>query len=158
MEIEKLLKKAITEFMKQNPKAEIRSCYLAGGSGSFGIWSEASFCFEYVEEFGGEYKETYIKVSIDQVETPVRAPRTVCRVRLMMTGERRIKKSETVFEKITRLKRNLDTMRRCAEFYDEKADKLSERLETAEALLSSYDELLQKLNKLNEKMKGLLKL
>lgn len=58
---------------------------------------------------------------------------------------------ETVPEKITRLERNLDIMRRCAEFYDEKADKLSERLEMAEALLASYDELLKKFVELNER-------
>ena len=65
MKIEKLLKKAITEFTKQNPKAEIRSCFLAEGSGSFRNWSEASFHFEYVEEAGGTYKETYIKICAD---------------------------------------------------------------------------------------------
>lgn len=61
---------------------------------------------------------------------------------------------ERVLEKITRLERNLDTMRRCAEFYDEKADKLSERLETAEALLSSCDELLKKFVELHEKVRA----
>lgn len=61
---------------------------------------------------------------------------------------------DTVLEKITRLKRNLDTMRRCAEFYDKKADKLSERLETAEALLSSYDELLKKFVELHERIRS----
>lgn len=65
--------------------------------------------------------------------------------------QRRIKKLETVLEKITRLERNLDTMSRCAEFYDEKADKLSERLKGAEALLASYDELLKKFVELNER-------
>lgn len=65
MRIAKLLRKAITQFTKEYPKAEIRSCYLAEGSGMFGCWSEVSFHFEYVEEFGGEYKETYIKVSTE---------------------------------------------------------------------------------------------
>lgn len=59
---------------------------------------------------------------------------------------------ETVFGRITRLERNLDTMRRCAEFYDKKADELSERLETAEALLSAYEELFQKFVELNERV------
>ena len=61
---------------------------------------------------------------------------------------------ETVCEKITRLERNLDIMRRCAEFYDEKADRLSERLEEAEALLASYDELLKKFVELHEKVRA----
>lgn len=61
---------------------------------------------------------------------------------------------ETVFEKVARLERNLDTMRRCAEFYDKKADKLSERLETAEMLMDSYDELLKKFVELQERMRA----
>lgn len=63
---------------------------------------------------------------------------------------------ENTVEKIVRLERNLDIMRRCAEFYDKKADALLERLEKAESILSAYDELLEKFVELNEKMRSLL--
>lgn len=56
MKIEKLLKKAITEFTKQNPKAEIRSCFLAEGSGSFRNWSEASFHTDIAFDLHGRMK------------------------------------------------------------------------------------------------------
>ena len=65
MKIEKLLKKAIAEFKKKNPKAEFRACYLAEGNGSFGNWSKAMFHFEYVNEAGGEYNDIYITVCED---------------------------------------------------------------------------------------------
>lgn len=64
MTIAKLLKKAIIQFTKEYPKAEFDLVTSQGGSGMFGRWSEVSFCFNYVEESCGDYKETYIKVSI----------------------------------------------------------------------------------------------
>lgn len=69
MKIEKLMKKAITEFKKKKPKAEIRSCYLSDGCGCFGNWSEATFHFEYVNEECGDYNDIYITVSEYNVET-----------------------------------------------------------------------------------------
>lgn len=64
---------------------------------------------------------------------------------------------ENIVDKIIRLERNLDVMRKCAEFYKKKADALSEWLEAAERILSGYDELLKKTVELNEKkMRSLL--
>lgn len=61
---------------------------------------------------------------------------------------------ETAFEKITRLERNLDAMRKRAAFYDDKMDFLSERLERAVALLSAYDELLEKFVELHKRARS----
>lgn len=41
MKLETLMIKAIREFKKVHPKAEIRSCYMAGGFGSWQKWSGA---------------------------------------------------------------------------------------------------------------------
>lgn len=65
MKLETLMIKAIREFKKENPKAEIRSCYVAGGFGSCQKWSDAEFHIEYVLESGGEYQSADIRVSID---------------------------------------------------------------------------------------------
>lgn len=63
MKLETLMIKAIREFKKANPKAEIRSCYVAGGFGSWQKWSDAEIHIEYVLESGGEYQSTDIHVA-----------------------------------------------------------------------------------------------
>lgn len=63
MKLETLMIKAIREFKKANPKAEIRSCYVAGGFGSWQKWRDAEFHIEYVLERGGEYQSTDIHVA-----------------------------------------------------------------------------------------------
>ena len=63
MKLETLMTKAIRDLKKVSKKAEIRTIYVAEGSGSHKNWKNASFCIEYVEEDGGEYKSTYIRVS-----------------------------------------------------------------------------------------------
>lgn len=75
----------------------------------------------------------------------------------MMTGKKEDYKVEDAIEEIVRLERNLDVMRKCAEFYDKKADSLSERLEAAERIIAGYDELLGRFAGLNKKMKELLR-
>ena len=62
MKLELLMIKAIRELKKVSAKAEIRNIYVAEGSGSYNNWKDATFCIEYVEENGGEYKSTYINV------------------------------------------------------------------------------------------------
>lgn len=62
MKLETLMIKAIRELKKVSAKAEIRSIYVAEGSGSHKNWKDAAFCIEYVEEDGGEYKSTYINI------------------------------------------------------------------------------------------------
>lgn len=63
MKLETLMIKAIREFKKANPEAEIRSCYVAGGFGSWQKWSDAECHIEYVLESGGEYQSTDIHVT-----------------------------------------------------------------------------------------------
>lgn len=63
MKLETLMIKAIREFKKANPKAEIRSCYMASGFGSWQKWSDAEIHIEYVLERGGEYQSTDIHVA-----------------------------------------------------------------------------------------------
>lgn len=63
MKLEAMMIKAIRELKKVSKKAEIRTVYVAEGSGSHQNWTQASFCIEYVEESGGEYKTTYISVA-----------------------------------------------------------------------------------------------
>ena len=63
MRLEAFMIKAIRELKKVSTKAEIRRIYIASFSGSYKNWKGATFCIEYVEEDGGEYKSTYINVS-----------------------------------------------------------------------------------------------
>lgn len=63
MKLEALMIKAIREFKKAHANFEIRTIYVAYVSGCYKNWKEASFCIEYVEEDGGEYKSTYISVA-----------------------------------------------------------------------------------------------
>lgn len=63
MKLETLMIKAIREFKKANPKAEIRSCYFANGYGSWQKWINAEFQIDYVLESGGEYHSSYIHVT-----------------------------------------------------------------------------------------------
>ena len=63
MKLETLMIKAIREFKKANPKAEIRSCYMASGFGRWQKWSDADIHIEYVLESGGEYQSTDIHVA-----------------------------------------------------------------------------------------------
>lgn len=62
MKLEALMVRAIREFSKHNPGAEIRSCYVSEGSGSWKEWSGATFRIEYVLESGGEYQSTDIQI------------------------------------------------------------------------------------------------
>lgn len=63
MKLETLMIKAIRDFKKANPKAEIRSCYMASGFGSWQKWSDAEIHIEYVLERGGEYRSADIHVT-----------------------------------------------------------------------------------------------
>ena len=63
MKLEALMIKAIRELKKVSKKAEIRTIYVAEGSGSYKNWKDASFYIEYVEESGGEYKTTHININ-----------------------------------------------------------------------------------------------
>lgn len=63
MKLETLMIKEICEFKKANPKAEIRSCYMASGFGSWQKWSDAEIHIEYVLERGGEYQSADIHVT-----------------------------------------------------------------------------------------------
>ena len=57
-----LMIKAIKEFSKQYKGCEIRHLYVADGTGTFMKWKKANFFVEYIDEDGGEYKSTYIRV------------------------------------------------------------------------------------------------
>ena len=63
MKLETMMIKAIRELKNVSKNAEIRTIYVAEGSGSHQNWKQASFCIEYVEESGGEYITTYINIS-----------------------------------------------------------------------------------------------
>ena len=66
MKVENLMIKAVKKFMKKFPNAEIRNCYLDGGYGTFGSWTNCTFHIEYVEGHGGEYKDVYIDVAYNE--------------------------------------------------------------------------------------------
>lgn len=66
MKLENLMIEAIKKFKKEHKNAEIRTIYVAEGTGDYKNWSEAAFCIDYVEMSCGQYHETYVRVSADK--------------------------------------------------------------------------------------------
>ena len=65
MTMETAMVKAIRLFKKENKRAEIRTCSAWEMSGCADRIDYALFGIEYVNEPGGEYKQTKISVSED---------------------------------------------------------------------------------------------
>lgn len=63
MKLEAMMIKAIRQLKEVSAKAEIRSIYVAEGSGNYKNWKSASFCIDYVEKDCGEYKTAYITIA-----------------------------------------------------------------------------------------------
>ena len=62
MTMESAMIKAIRLFKKEHKKAEIRTCSAWEMSGTSNAVDYALFGIEYVEEPGGEYKQTKISI------------------------------------------------------------------------------------------------